>query len=54
MKFTALRPMLWTDKLEETITFYTGILGFTCGEKNEEWGWASLHRNNAELNVGET
>ena len=49
MKFTALRPMLWTDKLEETIVFYTGILGFTCSERNEEWGWASLYRNEAEL-----
>jgi hypothetical protein len=42
MTFTALAPMLWTDRLEETIDFYTRILKFTCLEKNEDWGWASL------------
>ena len=51
MKFTALRPMLWSDKLPETIEFYTKILGFSCSEKNEDWGWASLHKDNVEIMV---
>ena len=34
--------MLWTDDLDGTVAFYTDILGFTCREKNEDWGWASL------------
>ena len=42
MKITELRPMLWTENLQETIDFYTEILGFTCGETNEDWGWATL------------
>ncbi len=43
--------MLWTDKLDETIDFYVNILGFTCGEKNDDWGWASLHRDDVALMV---
>ena len=42
MKIIELRPMLWTEDLQETIDFYTGTLGFTCGERNDEWGWATL------------
>ncbi|MGC4099941.1 VOC family protein [Ferruginibacter sp.] len=49
MKFTALHPMLYTNALQETIDFYTGILGFTCAERNEEWGWASLHKDEVEI-----
>ena len=42
MKLTILRPMLWTEDLDGTIDFYVGTLGFTCREKNDDWGWASL------------
>lgn len=51
MKFQQLTPMLWTQQLEETINFYTTILSFTCNEKNEEWGWAALHRDEIPLMV---
>ena len=51
MTFTELRPMLWSDKLAETIDFYTKVLDFTCSERNEEWGWASLHKDNVEIMV---
>ncbi len=49
MKFNELTPLLWTDKLGETIDFYTGILGFTCAEKNDEWGWASLNKDDVSI-----
>lgn len=49
MKLNYLRPVLLTAKLEETITFYTSILGFTVTDKNEEWGWASLHRDGVHI-----
>ncbi|MGC4021651.1 MAG: VOC family protein [Cyclobacteriaceae bacterium] len=49
MKLTALRPILWTEKLKESIDFYTNILGFTCGEQNDDWGWASLFRDDVEI-----
>lgn len=51
MKFKALRPMLWTAEFEQTINFYTSVLGFICGERNDEWGWASLHRDDVEIMV---
>jgi len=49
MKFQSCIPMLWTAELEATIEFYTKILGFTCGEYNEAWGWAALHRDGCEI-----
>ena len=45
MKFKELRPILWSEKLAESIEFYTTILGFECNERNDEWGWASLHKD---------
>ena len=42
MTLEELRPMLWTRAIKETIAFYTGILGFSLQEYNEEWGWASM------------
>lgn len=49
MKFQNLTPMLWTKNFEETITFYTTILGFTCEEYNEDWKWAALHKDDIEI-----
>lgn len=48
-KFKALRPILWTENLNDTIDFYTQILGFTLQEKSEEWQWASLEKNGVEI-----
>lgn len=48
-KFNHLRPMLWTTKIKETIRFYEEILGFTCGEYNEEWQWAALRKDEVEI-----
>jgi len=49
MKIKKLTPILWTKKLEETILFYTNILGFTCAEINKNWQWASLHKDEIEI-----
>ena len=49
MQFKSLRPMLYTSALDETISFYKDVLGFTCGERNEDWGWAALHREEVEI-----
>ncbi len=49
MRLKELRPILYSDKLEESIDFYRGVLGFTCGERNSDWRWASLHRNDVEI-----
>ncbi len=53
MRLTALRPILWTDRLNETIEFYTQILSFTIAEQNDEWGWASLFKDDVALMLAE-
>ncbi len=51
MQYKNLRPMLWTRQFQETLTFYTQVLGFSCGERNDEWGWASIHRDGVDLMI---
>ena len=51
MKALKLTPMLWTKNLQETIDFYTNTLGFICGDKNDEWGWASMHNGDIDVMV---
>jgi len=48
-KFTFLRPILWTENLEETIEFYTKVLGFTLLGKNDDWHWASLKKDDVQI-----
>lgn len=50
-KFQPIRPMIWTNELEETIDFYVQAFGFICGEYNKDWGWAALHKDDAEIMV---
>jgi catechol 2,3-dioxygenase-like lactoylglutathione lyase family enzyme len=50
-KLSDLRPMLYTADLDATIEFYIGMLGFTCDERNDEWGWASLSRDRVALMI---
>ena len=45
MKLKGLAPILTTDKLDETIDFYTKILGFKCVGHDKETGWASVSRD---------
>ena len=49
MKLIGLRPMLWTKEFEETIDFYTNVLGFTIGHRRDDWGWASLRKDGFEI-----
>ncbi len=51
MKFTSILPVLWTKQFEETILFYTGLLGFGVGERNDQWGWASLYKDDIEIMI---
>ena len=41
--------MLWTEDLDGTIEFYTGVLGFTCGEVNQDWGWATVWKDDVAV-----
>lgn len=47
--YKSLRPILWTEKMAESIEFYTEILGFKVNEYNEEWNWASLSKDEVGL-----
>lgn len=49
MKLHSLRPLLRTGRLDETIDFYTKVLHFTLAARNDEWGWASLHKDEVEI-----
>lgn len=51
MKFQPIVPMIWTNEIEQTLSFYTEVLGFACGDRNEEWGWASLYRGECEMMI---
>jgi uncharacterized glyoxalase superfamily protein PhnB len=51
MKLLGLRPILRTNEIDETIDFYTRILGFSCGESNDDWGWASMRKDGVEIMV---
>lgn len=47
MKFHKLSPILWTKNLEETVSFYENILGFTS--KSNFPNFASLTKGNVEV-----
>jgi len=48
-KFTALKPILYTKELKETVAFYTIVLGFECIAFEEAWGWASVIKDEVEI-----
>ncbi|WP_353146211.1 VOC family protein [Chryseobacterium sp.] len=48
-KFTRLRPVFWTENLDETIAFYIHILGFTLMGRNDDWQWASLRKDDVYI-----
>ena len=48
-RFNSLHPVLWTEKLDDTIGFYTQILGFTLQERNDDWLWALLKKDGVEI-----
>ncbi len=51
MKLKALSPIIWTDQFDKTLDFYIQILGFSLREINEDWGWASLQKDELEFMV---
>ena len=51
MKLREVRPILRTKNLLETVEFYTKRLGFACESLNEQWGWASLKRDEVTIMI---
>ncbi|WP_370899286.1 VOC family protein [Chryseobacterium gossypii] len=48
-KYTFLRPVLWTENLDDSIGFYMQILGFELLERNDRWQWASLKKDEVQI-----
>ena len=51
MKFKSLHPILCTENLDETIGFYLHILGFSLNERNDDWQWASLQKDEVQIMI---
>jgi len=49
MNLKALRPVLRTTQIPETIAFYRDVLDFRLDIYDEEWGWASLSKDGIEI-----
>ncbi|AKK74647.1 glyoxalase [Chryseobacterium gallinarum] len=49
IKYTGLRPVLWTENIDETIAFYIHILGFNLMGRNDDWQWASLRKDDVYI-----
>lgn len=49
MSFQQLKPMLRTWDLAGSVAFYCEVLGFECVARNDEWGWAHVRREAAEI-----
>src|ERR1700744_5535818 len=49
MKLENVRPVLAVKDINETISFYTGVLGFEC--ENRLDGWASLRKDDVEIMI---
>jgi len=49
MGLQAIKPMLYTRQVKETVDFYTNVLGFTCENYVEGWGWAAFSRGDVEI-----
>lgn len=42
-------PVLYTEKLQESVDFYCEILGFHCEGFEIEYGWAKINKDGAEI-----
>lgn len=51
MAFEKLIPMLYSQVLEETVAFYTSVLGFECEGLDMEAGWASVKKDQVEVMI---
>jgi uncharacterized glyoxalase superfamily protein PhnB len=49
MTIQSLKPMLRTWDIRGTVNFYTQVLGSTCSAFKEDWGWANLQWEAAEI-----
>ena len=50
-KLIAVRPMFYTADFEDTLGFYTAILGFKLEARLDALGWADLSRDGIEVMI---
>ena len=53
MAFKSLTPIITTEKMEETLSFYTQILKFHIEDQNKDWGWARLSKDSIEMMISQ-
>ncbi len=51
MTLKSLAPTLYTKQVKETVKFYTTVLGFTCNNFMDDWGWVSMSRDEVEIMI---
>lgn len=49
MTLKSITPMLYTRQVRESVDFYINNLGFTCVGFDENWGWATVSRDDIEI-----
>lgn len=49
MRYTALKPIIRTDRFSETLEFYTKVLSFDIRAVSEDHSWASLEKDDVEI-----
>jgi uncharacterized glyoxalase superfamily protein PhnB len=49
MRLTVLKPLLWTEDFKASVDFYVEVLGFMANVFNEEWGFASLSKDDVSV-----
>ncbi|QES89509.1 VOC family protein [Rhizosphaericola mali] len=47
--FKSLKPVFFTKEIQETVDFYSKILGFKVNAFDPEIGWAALAKDNIEI-----
>jgi len=52
MMLKGIAPILTTEKLDETIDFYTKVLGFECDVYDQKYGWVSVSRDKVTITFG--
>ncbi|MGN8069500.1 VOC family protein [Mucilaginibacter sp. SG564] len=51
MALKSITPMLYTLRVKESVDFYVSNLGFTCVGFDEDWGWATVSRDDIEIMI---
>ncbi|HEY9196081.1 MAG TPA: VOC family protein [Mucilaginibacter sp.] len=49
MALKKITPVLYTKQVRETVDFYVNNLGCTCVGYDEDWGWATVQRDDIEI-----